>query len=524
MSSTLEQTSTVPAELAHAGPSPAAVLIDRLPDSWKFSPATAGLTVLLGLFFLFLNYQPLAHVEVWDHLAFGREIATNRALPNTEPFLPLLRGVSLAETTWLADAGAYLAYRQWGTASLQFLNGLLIVGCFVVIAQYGNRLRNVRWTLTGMGMFLLLNWFQFPILRPQTAGLFCFVLLVMGSTARRLQTRDWLMVPVLFAVWANVHGSFLAGLAWLACLTVGRGIDVWRRTGRFQAFLQDAWFRRLFMLTELAAVATLVTPFGASLYSQLFNYFNNTNLRDLIEWEALQIRTVPGAMTAVAVVTLGVIYRLTPRRISSAELLAHLVFGVAALWSNAFLPWWSVIMVYTFMKHGAAISQRRAVAEEGSSQRAGKWSVVTVAMIWIAFGFSPMGAMLLRGRAVESKHGISPLAPVQLAEYLEKKPISGQVFNSMEVGDYLLYAGPQNLKLFMSSHVDLAPREIWKAYLTIVNGTGDWKEQLDRYSVNAVIVDKEAHGNLISEIAREQNWRRDYEDNVAVVYVRRKPI
>ena len=373
-------------------------------------------------------------------------------------------------------------------------------------------------------MLFVLDWYQFNILRPQTAGLLCFVLLVTGSTARRLQVRDWVLVPGLFALWANLHGSFLAGLAWMACLTLGRAIDLWRRTGRLAAFRNDAPFRRLVMLTELATVATLINPFGTGLYSQLFSYFQNSNLRDLIEWDPLQVRSVPGAVTAVAALALVIVYRLTPKRVPSSEVLAHLLFGGAALWSSMFLPWWSVIAAVSFMRHGAAATRQLAAVAEPESQRAGKWSVITVATIWIAFGFTPLGATLLHGRQPDTKKAISPLAPVELATYLETHPIPGQVFNSMEMGDYLLWAGPRAMKLFMTSHVELAPREVWKAYLSTVNGGGDWKEQLDRYSVNGVIVDKALHNALINEMKEDPNWRRDYEDGVAVVYLRKKPL
>ncbi|MCE9528508.1 MAG: hypothetical protein K8R36_20890 [Planctomycetales bacterium] len=328
MSSTLEQPTTTTGELTHPGPSPASVLIDRLPESWKLSQATAGLSALLALYFLFVNYQPVTHLEVWDHLAFGRLIATNRALPQTEPFLPLMRGIPTADTSWLGQTVAYLAYNRWGAAALQFLNGLGVAGCFVALAWFGCRqLRSAPWTLAGMAMLFILDWYQFTILRPQTAGLFCFVLLVTASTARRVQFRDWLLVPALFALWANLHGSFLAGLAWLACLSVGRAIDLWRRTGHVMAFRNDAPFRRLVMLTELAAVATLLNPFGTGIYRQLLEYFQNSNLRSLLEWDPLQIRTGPGSAAAVAALALAVVYRLTPRRISSSEILAHLAFG-----------------------------------------------------------------------------------------------------------------------------------------------------------------------------------------------------
>ena len=94
----------------------------------------------------------------------------------------------------------------------------------------------------------------------------------------------------------------------------------------------------------------------------------------------------------------------------------------------------------------------------------------------------------------------------------------------MEVGDYLLWAGPRDLKLFMTSRVELAPREVWKTYFATINGSTEWKDHLDRYGVNAIILDKLDRKSLINEIKEDGNWKRDYEDNVAVVYLRKKPL
>jgi hypothetical protein len=525
MSSTLEQPDTLVETSPHFGPSPASVLIDRLPESWKWPKVVAGFACLLGLHFLTMSHRSLHHAEVWEQLSYGRQIVEHRALPQTDPFLFLQQGMTVTDNNWLGQVSAYLMHRTWGVSALQFLQAVCVTGSLLALTLFGyRRTRSVAWTVAGLGLFYLLDWFQFGILRPQLAGLFLFVLLVTGSTPRKLTTKDWLLVPLLFAVWANVHASFLAGLAWMVCLTLGRAIDLWRRSGQFTAFFHDRSFRRLVMLTELAAIATLVNPYGIGIYGHLQNYFQNSNLRDLVEWDPLQIRSIPGAVTALTVLALMVVYRRSPRKVSSAEVLAHLVFGGAALWNSGLLPWWSVVAVVTLVIHGAAATRDASVDLRAASPRAGKWTVIALAMAWIAFGFSPFGSRLLHGRQADSKKSLSPLAPADLAVYLREHPISGQVFNTMEVGDYLLWAGPRDLKLFMTSRVELAPREVWKTYFATINGSTEWKDHLDRYGVNAIILDKLDRKSLINEIKEDGNWKRDYEDNVAVVYLRKKPL
>lgn len=526
MSSTLDRPELVPAtfpETLDDGPS-AALLVDRLPERWKFSPVTAGFAALLSVHCLILSFQPLYHAEVWEHLAEGRMTATSRALPKLAPYLNLAAGVETVQNSWLAQTGAYLLQTRWGLPAVQFLQTALATGCLLLLCVVAyRRTGSVGWTVACLGAFYLLNWFQFAMARPQMAGLLAFVALVMSSLSPRWHARYWLLVPLLFAAWANVHGSFCAGLAWLACLAVGRGIDIWRRSGRFTSLLADTAVRRLVMLLELAALATLLNPYGFRLYSSLLAYFRNPNLRDMLEWDPLQIRTLPGMAVAVVAVAMVALYRWSPRRISAVEIVAHFFFGGLALWCTALLPWWSVIAVASLIVHGGALAAGR-LATAGRPARAGKWTVITFASLWIAFGFSPLGGAVLHGRSENPRKSISDLAPVELAEYLHKHPPRGQIFASLEMGDYLAWAGPTDLKLFATSRVETLPREVWKAYLAVNNGSAAWKEQLDRYSVNTLIVDKAEQASLLAEVKDDPAWKRDYEDRVAVMYLRKQPL
>ncbi len=46
-------------------------------------------------------------------------------------------------------------------------------------------------------------------------------------------------------------------------------------------------------------------------------------------------------MVAAVIVALAVVYRLSPRRVTSTEVLALVGVGFAMLWSNRFLVWWA---------------------------------------------------------------------------------------------------------------------------------------------------------------------------------------
>ena len=145
-------------------------------------------------------------------------------------------------------------------------------------------------------------------------------------------------------------------------------------------------------------------------------------------------------------------------------------------------------------------------------------------MIWICFAITPIGSQLLHGKRVDFNKSVSQSTPIGAVNYLKEKQISGQAFNSMELGDYMLWDGPKDLSVFANSHVHLLPYEIWDHYLRISNLSSDAEELLKRYGVNTVVLDLPRRNSLMRRLERDGEWRVGYKDGRSVVLLRNKPI
>ncbi|MFM9966390.1 MAG: hypothetical protein ACKV2Q_34875 [Planctomycetaceae bacterium] len=512
----------------------ASMLEDKVPESLKASAVSTGLVLALGLLFVMLSVHPLWHTDVWGHLAYGRWIVAEKAVPAVEPLMPLAKGVPFIDTAWLSQVIGFQALNRLGLTSLSFLYASSITAMAALLLWRGYRRSQNAWiALAGVGLWLAACWQHLSILRPQMAGMLCFTLLLTLATSRHRRAWHWLAVPALFVAWANLHGSFLVGLLLLAGMAAGRSLDLAVRCGEFRAVRRDSHVRRYIMMLELAAVAVLLNPYGLRLYAEVFTVANNPNVAELTEWGPLQLRMVQGQVTAVVALLLIVLYRLSPRRVTSAEVLLLFGFGAAALWSSRMLVWWVPLAVTFGMQHASAIWHATFAPLERQipAVRNGRWSVVTVGVVWICFAFTPFGIRMLHGDDAKQKVGklVSQRTPMALTAHLNKladqnRLPRGQVFNTYEWGDYLLWAGPKNFKVFLASHVHLVPREVWKDYVSISDGAAGWEEMLDRYGVNLIAVDQMTHGGLIGQLRENENWRQTYSDNVGAVFTRRKAI
>ena len=510
-----------------------ALLQDRSPEWMRLPRSVLWVASLLGLLFIYLSYfVPLWHTDLWGHLSYGRWIWNRGALPNTEPLMPLAEGIPFIGTAWLSQLAGYVTYDRFGVAGIQFLYAAaILIAVSLLTLVVHRRTRNAWAGLLTLTVFCVVEYQQLVIVRPQLAGMVCFTVIMVIANSVTWRKSFYGAVPILFALWANLHGSFVVGLAFLGAMTFGRAVDVWRRTGRFSVIFAETRVRQLFVATELAAVAVLLNPYGLAIYSHVFAISGHPNLESLLEWEPLTLRMKQGQAAAAVSLLLVFLFRVTPRRITSGEVLTLVGLGAAALWTSRMIVWWGPVVAYSFGLHSAAVWQqwqgRRAPAP-----RTGATSVALVGIIWIFFAISPLFHVMRHGRPedpqatrAQLRKSVSSQTPIEIADYLRRNPPEGQVFNSYEWGDYLLWAGPENLQVFVASHAHLVPEEVWQDYLLIATGEAAWESKLDRYGVNAVIVDQRYRKELIRALdERAEIWEKRFAHGIGAVFYRINPI
>lgn len=506
------------------------LLTDKVPEQLRAPRALAGIVLVLGLIFIKYCTQPIWHTDVWGHLSYGRAIWETGSLPRTEPLMPLEKGMPFVDGPWLSQLIGYLivSNSRLQLAGLQGLFAMVVTACCALLAwrSYGQT-RNGWFAALTIGLFLIINWTPFAVMRPQTAGLLCYVFLLTRLAGRRESPWDWIVIPGLFALWANLHPSFFTGLGILGCFCLGRAADLVVRTGSFEAAVNDRRVRRLFLLTELAAAAVLLNPYSIGLYVEAWNFSSNENLRDLGEWQPMTLREGLGQLLAAISVALVLLYRLSPRRVRCWELLSLVGLGLAALYTARMVIWWAPVAALMLSQHGYAVwrSLRRQPLVPEPPMRTGRWSFVAAGLIWISFMLSPLGVAIVHNKHSNPRRAMSEFTPRFVAEYFKKHPPQGQVFNIYEWGDYLQWAGPRDLKLFVNSHAHLAPREVWQAYIQVVEQRSGWEEILDRYSVNTIVIDRENRESLIKKLKDDDRWVSPPEESEGqVIFVRKKPI
>ncbi len=532
MSTVLAQPETPHASEPESSPQlpDASVLEDRTPEWIRTTPTSALFMLLIGVVFAVMANRPLWHTDLWDHLNYGQNILETRSISETEPLLHLCRGVRMINIPWLAQVGMAAINNRFRLTGLQFSYGLLIAMSLAVIAW-----RSVRMSHSAIGgiiacaIFFKVNLDQLLVIRPQLVGVLFYCVVVAWMFGRKKHSKlSWIAMPLMYALWANVHGSFSMGLMLMGLAGIGRFGDVLVISKSISVALRDREFHRTILLTQLCAAAALLNPAGFAIYPEVLNIAGNPNIGSMYEWDALTLRSAQGQSAVAAALLAFMAIKLSPRRMHCGEMLAFVFTGLLAMWSGRMLNWWAPIAGIMVGTHLFA-SLRKTTAwlrNPEPGKPTGLWTVVNLGLVWILFAFTSFGVQLIHGRVPDAEKMVSretPVAAVIFLESAERLP-RGISFIPAEWAGYVMNRGPRSVEPMVNLHVHLIPEQVWNDYIRLVNGPTDWNSLMDEYGINMAVVDKDRQSGLTKRIRESTDWTALYEDRQAIVFVRNKEI
>ena len=244
------------------------------------SPPMRPRTALLRPFaFIGIAYGALSTIadpDLWGHLRFGLDtIASGHIGVANDPY-SFTSDRPWVNHEWLSELATAVAYAVGGASGLMVLKACLVT---VMSALVWYALRGTRFGWRWLGIAVV-SWATLPLaftLRPQLwtgIGLVVFCHLLTANSARVL----WLL-PLLFAVWANLHGGWIVAGGLLATWTA----VAWMQRDELRWALLSAGV--------LSLLATLLTPYGVHLWTFVLETVR-FNRDDITEWRPIWQRGV----------------------------------------------------------------------------------------------------------------------------------------------------------------------------------------------------------------------------------------
>jgi len=424
--------------------------------------------------------------DLFAHIALGRQI--------------LVSGIPESVTPAWGSAVLLAGIERVGGLSLIAASIALLAACthallMAVVVQRGIALR-IALPAAMLGfVFAASHW----LARPHAITIAASALLV--TLLDRRDHRAWLVVPPLFALWANLHGGWSFGLMLVACYAVA--LRTWPSLA----------------LLLMSGLATVITPYGLRLHGAVLRTLRDPTIARVINeyqppsWSNPQDLLFLVTLALAAIALLRALSRGTARP-SIAALLVIVVSAAAALRAGRNISLfavtgWPLLAVY-LAPHAAATPSTAIPWSSRARWRSARASSVTLALIAI----TALGARAAGFRGLETP--VSPTRfPVGALQALEHAGHSGPLLTTWAWSGYVPYARPGHRAVF--NPLEFTPQEV-HALGTMLLAQPGWRRTLDSLQIGLALLP--ANSPLADSLRAEPEWPVWYRDRTALVFQR----
>ena len=282
-----------------------------------------------------------ADPDLWGHLRFGLDLLAERMLTATDPY-SFTQDAPWTNHEWLSELIMAIAYRTGGTFGLLTLKAVLAGATFHLVA---GAVRPASPALRRLALALAV-WGALGItgtVRPQLFTL--LFLAVLGRVLLAWEARRggrWIFaLPVLFALWANLHGGWIVGLGVLG---------VWSAATRLEPRDSRLPLGPVVAIGALSLLATLVNPYGWRLWAFIAGTVRLSRA-DITEWQPIWHDGWGSILQwgTTAAFVLFVLWRWRRRRLGAIAVTAMLAY--ASLQVNRLVPLFMEMAVILLAPH-----------------------------------------------------------------------------------------------------------------------------------------------------------------------------
>jgi len=443
----------------------------------------------------------LGTIDLAYHIRVGDVMFHTHSLLRHDPFTFTAGGAPWLDQQWGAQLLLALVYRGLGWPGLaivqSFLPGVAILFIYLACRVVGPAPRQA--SVLALAGFAV-AWTSLT-LRPQLLAAVLFALCLWLVASRRSHPGRLLAVPVVVALWANLHGSFFLGIVLVGLAALE---EILRRSPEA---------RRALALTVASGVAANLNPFGVRIWSYAFGISTNATISSLVtEWRPPSIRHADDALFFLSVAGVAVFLARRGRSTPWPNLVWLGVFFFLALTASRNTMWWGLAAPVAL----APLLRDRARREPRQLEPSLLHTAIAACLALIVSAFFILS---LEGGSFRTPGNRVADAPVALTAHLERlAPPGTRVFNAQQWGSWLELAMPGR-PLFVDSRIELFPRRVWEDYLSISNGRVGWPAILRQWRVRVLVISEKRQGDLIPLVRRAPDWRLAYRDEDGAIFV-----
>jgi len=460
--------------------------------------------VLLSMVFVLAVRQSVSiDPDLWWHLKAGQQIIDTRSIPHTDDYSFTKQGSEWVAHEWLSEVIMDAIYRVSG------LTGLVTIFSLIIVIALWLTYRRCEGRPYAASIAIVLGAAaSSPLfgIRPQMLTLLLasiYIFLLEQLDTRRI----WWLVPLML-LWVNLHAGFALGLALIALYIVRAVLDgEWNR------------MRPLLIVLVLSTAMVPLNPNGFRMFSYPYETLTSPSMAALIqEWASPDFHKTTYLPLAILLLGTFAAMALSPTRPRLGEIFLVLVTALAALRSIRHIPIFSLFAVPVLAKYMWAIAKDRGwdkLLTGAEARPTGLKLLINIILL-----LAPVALAITRvwDFASHQRKYVAVRNPVAAVEFFKSHRLPGPIYNRYGWGGYLIYQLYPEYRVYIDGRADVYGDAFFTEAMQMYDGVGNWKEPLDRYGIQTVIIDTNVA--LSTALRNDNEWSRAYEDDQAVIFQR----
>ena len=487
----------------------------------------------------FFTYFPITDTDIFWHLAAGREMILHRHFLQTDPFSFTLASPKWIDLHWIFQLAVYGLYSIGRLKALIVFKALMVacVSCILCLIRRDKPYILISAFCTAL---LFFEARYLILMRPVLITMLCMSLYIFLFEQVRQggkKTWLWLCLP-LQMVWTNSQGLYPIGIFIIGAFALEAIIDnnnliplppfSHREKGAGNRILNTHTF-----IFILCCLSCLINPYGVSglllpftllgrinpatqnIYS--LNISENVPLFSLTGFETVYRTLV--IVTAMLVILLFILNR---KRIRPAHVILFLGFSYLAYSAVRNVLLYTLIVIFIIAYYASMVDFKQlGAALSLNTIRLLKTAGLVLALLAI------MGPVLSHASVVAKyppRRSLSPFRfPENITAYLERNPVSGEMFNDIRYGGYLIWHLYPQKKVFIDGRLVIRPTQFFAEYLSVCDNPDLFPFVVRKFNITHAILPSaifDRYRKLIKWLYASAQWRLEYTDGTSFLFVR----
>jgi len=461
--------------------------------------------VFLTLIFI-LAHGKVADPDIWWHLHNADYLIQHHSLPGSDMYSFTVPGYPWMNHEWLAELPYYFVWRLLGLSGIDAVAVAVLTLIFLGVLYLSYReCGNYKAAVLASSYTVFLGRVSFG---PRTIlfGYVCLVvLLIILQRFRQTGHAPLWLIPPLFCLWVNTHGSWFIGMIIFSMIVAGGMVRL--KWGMIDSEPWNTSQRKSILRAWGASVAALfVNPFGARLvfYPLDLAFRQKLNIEHVEEWVSVNFHDARGKFVIVLLIILLVSSLLRPRRWTLSEIGVSLFVLYSGLTYVRFLFLLGIVIAPILAKIFDFVPPYRRELDT---------PVINTFAILLMIS----GIVHFWPRESQLQHSVDDQYPIQAISYLQAHPRTGPIVNYYLWGGYLNWKDP-SLKVFVDGRADIFEYSgVFKDYLSLLM-IEDPDAILDKYKARYVLLP--IHEPFAHFMEHDAKWKAAYRDQLSILFER----